>query len=287
MNTKLLALYGLKYNPFTPDVPTEALHIYPKLENFYWRIEHGFIGEGGFALLSGDPGTGKSVALRVLAERLSHIRDVQVGVLTHPSAGVSDFYRELGDIFAVPLTAHNRWHGFKNLRDRWLAHVKSTLLRPILFVDEAQEIPASVLNELRLLTSTQFDSQLLLSVILAGDQRLTNKLRHDDLIPLGSRIRVRFHMEYATPEQLMQTLEHLLACAGNPRLMSQELMQTLCDHAMGNYRALCTMAGELLATAAQQEKTQLDEKLYLEYFAVPAPHKRKAASTPSKGDTHG
>ena len=286
MNTKLLALYGLKYNPFTPDVPTEALHIYPKLENFYWRIEHGLIGEGGFALLVGDPGSGKSVALRVLSERLSHIRDVHVGILTHPSARLSDFYRELGDIFGVPLNTHNRWHGFKNLRERWLSHIKSTLFRPILFIDEAQEMPPCVLNELRLLTSTHFDSQSLLNVILAGDQRLTNKLRHDDLIPLGSRIRVRFHIEYAAPEQLMQSLEHLLACAGNPRLMSPELMQTLCDHAMGNYRALCTMAGELLATAAQQEKTQLDEKLYLECFAVPAPpHKRK--TTPSKGDVHG
>lgn len=275
MNTKLLALYGLKYNPFTPDVPTEALHAYSKIENFCWRIEHTLIREGGFALLSGDPGTGKSVTLRLLSEKLSHIRDVQVGALTHPSARLSDFYRELGDIFGVPLNAHNRWHGFKNLRERWLHHVKSTLIRPVLFIDEAQEMPPCVLNELRLLTSTQFDSHLLLSVILAGDQRLNEKLRRDELIPLGSRIRVRLNIDYISTEQLMQGLQHLLACAGNPRLMSHELMQTLCDHAMGNYRALCTMAGELLATAAQQEKIQLDEKLFLECFAVPASSRKQ------------
>jgi general secretion pathway protein A len=285
MNKKLLALYGLKYNPFTPDVPTEALHIYPKLENFYWRIEHSLIGEGGFALLSGDPGTGKSVVLRLLSEKLGQLRDVHVGVLTHPSGRLSDFYRELGDIFGVPLNAHNRWHGFKTLRERWLAHVKSTLLRPVLLIDEAQEMPTSVLNELRLLTSTQFDSHLLLSVILAGDQRLNDKLRRDELIPLGSRMRVRFTTEYASTEQLLQSLQHLLASAGNSCLMTQELMQTLSEHAMGNYRALCTMAGELLATAAQQEKTQLDEKLYLECFAVPSPSRQQ--KHPSQEKHHG
>ena len=124
-----------------------------------------------------------------------------------------------------------------------------------------------------------------MSVILAGDQRLNDKLRRDELIPLGSRIRIRLNMEYANPDQLMQSLQHLLACAGNPRLMSQELMQTLCDHAMGNYRALCTMAGELLATAAQQEKTQLDEKLYLECFAVPVPLRKQKLSS-SNGGVH-
>ena len=72
MNQQLLALYGLKWNPFSPELPTEALFITPKLENFCWRIEQAQVREGGFALIHGDPGTGKSVALRVLADRLAN-----------------------------------------------------------------------------------------------------------------------------------------------------------------------------------------------------------------------
>jgi len=53
MNQKLLAMYGLKWNPFTPEVPTEALYVPPKVENFCWRIEQAHLREGGFALIHG------------------------------------------------------------------------------------------------------------------------------------------------------------------------------------------------------------------------------------------
>ena len=56
MNKTLLALYGLKFNPFSPELPTEALHITAAVEQFCWRIEHALIREGGFALIQGDPG---------------------------------------------------------------------------------------------------------------------------------------------------------------------------------------------------------------------------------------
>lgn len=269
MHKKLLALYGLKWNPFSPELPSEALLMTPKIENFCWRIEQAHVREGGFALITGDPGTGKSVALRLLAERLAGVGELTVGALAHPQCFISDFYRELGDLFGVELRPHNRWCGFKALRERWTAHIESTLLRPVLLIDEAQEMSPAALSELRLLSSTRFDSRIILSIVLAGDARLTQKLRQDDLLPLGSRIRTRLALEYASREELLACLRHLLGAAGNPKLMTPELMATLCDHAAGNYRVLTTLGAELLAAAAQRECTQLDEKLYLEVFAAP------------------
>jgi general secretion pathway protein A len=271
MTTKLLALYGLKWNPFAPEIPPEALFTTPKIEAFCWRIEQSHVREGGFALVTGDSGTGKSVVLRLLAERLARVRDLTVGVIAHPQSPVADFYRELGDLFGVALKPHNRWNGFKTLRERWLGHLESTLLRPVLLIDEAQEMPPVVLSELRLLASTHFDSRALLSVVLAGDGRLTDLFRREELRPLGSRLRSRLTLEYATREELRACLEHLLAAAGNPSLLTAELMTTLCEHALGNYRVLTTMADELLAVAARRELPQLDEKLYLEVFAPPRP----------------
>jgi len=280
MSQKLLALYGLKFNPFSPELPTEAIHVPPRVESFCWRIEHAQIGEGGFAMIHGEPGSGKSVILRLLAERLARSADITVGIINHPQSNLADFYREMGDVFAVPLKPHNRWGGFKVLRERWIAHLESTRRRAVLLIDEAQEMRAAVLSELRLLASARFDSQPLLCVILAGDARLIEKLRREELLPLGSRIRTRLGLEHASRDELAACLTHLLASAGNASLMTPQLQQTLCDHAAGNYRVLATMAAELLAVAAQRDLAKLDEKLYLEVFSPPdsTTARRKAAA---------
>lgn len=269
MNQKLLALYGMKWNPFSSDLPTEAIYVPARVESFCWRIEHAQIREGGFAMIHGDPGTGKSVALRLLADRLARLPDITVGAINHPQSNLADFYREMGDIFGVPLRPHNRWGGFKALREAWLVHLETTRRRAILLVDEAQEMSPAALSELRLMASAQFDSQPLLCIVLAGDARLIEKLRREELIPLGSRIRTRLATEHASRDELQDCLKHLLSAAGNASLMTTKLQHTLCDHAAGNYRILTTMAAELLAAAAQRDLPQLDEKLYLEVFAQP------------------
>ena len=276
MNKKLLALYGLKFDPFISDIPTEALQMTPRIESFCWRVEQ-LAGDGGFALVTGPAGAGKSATLRLLVERLAALRDVQVGVLSRPQAGMADFYRELGDLFGVELHPHNRHAGAKVLRERWQGHIDASLCRPVLIIDEGQEMQLCVLNELRLLCSARLDSHLLLTVVLAGDQRLIERLRAEVLLPLGSRMRVRLTLERNTPEELQECLRHVLQRAGATKLMTAELIATLCDHAQGNLRALMNMAGELLALAAQREAAQIDEKLFFELFPTPSPTQLKVA----------
>ena len=275
---KLLSLWGLKWNPFSPELPSEGLLVTPKIESFAWRLEQ-LVQEGGFALISGESGTGKSVALRIIAERLSALRDVMVGVLERPQSKSADFYRELGDIFSVKLRPSNRYGGFKALRERWQAHVASSRIKPVLLVDEAQEMDPEVLNELRILSSADFDATSLLTVVLSGDGRLTELLRHQDLVPLGTRIRTRLNTESASRDELLELLGYSLSKAGNATLMTPELMDTLVDHSAGNCRLMMTMAAELLAYGIAEEVSQFDEKFYLELFHSKGPTSKKKART--------
>jgi general secretion pathway protein A len=155
----------------------------------------------------------------------------------------------------------------------------SSRIKPVLLIDEAQEMSVEVLSELRLLSSADFDAKSLLTVVLAGDGRLLERLRHPDLVPLAGRVRTRLTTEAASREELSELLSHALAKAGNATLMTPELRNTLVDHAAGNYRLLMTLGGELLAYGMAQEVAQLDEKSYLEAFQPTRPRaaaKKKA-----------
>ncbi len=263
---KLLALYGLKWNPFLPGVPIEGMWSPPDLDSYLHRVEN-LVMDGGFAMICGEPGLGKSKCLQLAAHRLEGLEDVVVGVMERPQSSLGDFYREMGDLFGVNLSPANRYGGFKALRERWREHIQTTLFRPVLLVDEAQEVSPVCLNEIRLLGSAHFDSQCLLTTVLCGDQRLPERFRSGNLVALGTRIRYRLNMEPHTSDMLLQYLDTVLDKAGNVALMTPGLKQTLVEHACGNLRLLNNMAYEVLGAGAEQETSQLTEKLFLELFS--------------------
>lgn len=270
---KKLAAFGLKYNPFTPDAPTTAMYPFPAVEAFCFRVETLAKSHGGFALKFGKPGFGKSSGLRQLCARLSQIPDVVVNTITRPQASVHDFYRELGDCFGVPLSPHNRWNGTKSLRQKWLAHIDASLYRPVVIIDEAQEMSTKLLNELRLLASVDLDARCILTIVLAADEHFPARLNMSDLLPLDSRIRVRLPYLPQPPDLLAQVIRHALSEAGNPVLFTDNLIHALSDHAAGNLRILMSMAADLLCTALLRDIDRIDDSLFFEIFApqIPTP----------------
>jgi general secretion pathway protein A len=264
-NKKLLNLYGLKWNPFDQRIPVEALVSSSQIDSFCFRIEN-LVMDGGFGMITGSPGCGKSVALRILSARLEKLKEVKVGVLTRPQSGASDFYREIGEIFGITLKGTSRWNGYKSLRKEWRDHIRSTLLRPVLLIDEAQEMLPTVLNELRMLSSDHFDSEMILTIVLCGDQRLPEKFKDESLIPLGSRIRSRLIIESASRDQLGSLLNESMDRAGNKNLMNLELVNILAEHSAGNFRVMMIMADNLLSEAVAKELPQLNETLFFEVY---------------------
>ena len=275
---KLLAQYGLKYNPFLPAIPVEDLWRPPGIDDFFYRIET-LVLDGGFAVIVGESGLGKSKISQLLAWRLGQLADVTVGVMERPQSTLGDFYRELGDVFGVNLVPSNRYGGFKALRARWQAHIKSTLCRPVLLIDEAQEVDTVCLNEIRLLGSAHFDSQCLLTTILCGDARLTARFRTPELVPLGSRAQTRLMLEPLTREDLRTFLEHLIDKAGAPHLMTDTLKSALVEHAGGYPRILAAMAADVLAAGAAKQRPVLDEQLFLETVSKPTRSRKQTTTT--------
>jgi general secretion pathway protein A len=274
---KLLALYGLKWNPFSQTIPMEAISPTPLIESFCYSMEN-LVMDGGYALVTGENGTGKTIVLRSLEARLSEMQELTVASVARPQSNIVDFYREIGELFSIELRASNRWSNFTALRQKWQNHIKASMLRPVLIIDEAQEMEEQVLSELRFLTSSRLDSYLLMSIVLCGDLRLLEKLKAPALVPLGTRIRVRQVMESASKDELKYLLTESIRKAGNASLITPVLINTLAEHSLGNYRVMMNTANTLLENAAMLERNEIDEKLYLDVFHrnKQKPEQRKA-----------
>lgn len=264
MNRQQLSHYGLRWNPFATDLPVEGLMTTPAVNGFRRRIERQLARQGGFAPVAGDPGTGKSVALRPLASRLGKADGLAVAVLAHPSSSNGDFYREMADLFGITTLRSNIRAGFKAPREHWHRHLEDTRMRPVPRVDEAREMAAKALAGPRPLASTEFDSRAIPSVALAGDGRPLAKPRGQELQPVASRIRQRLVMTGSDARELARPLDRPLDAAGNPGLMTPGLKETLVARAAGNPRALAIMADGLLLAGVEKNREVPGERLFLE-----------------------
>jgi type II secretory pathway predicted ATPase ExeA len=179
-------------------------------------LEYGLMSQAGFTVISGDIGTGKTTLIRHLLDNMD--REHTVGL-------ISNTHREFGELLQWILLAFNLDHANMNKVEMYQRFIDFIIdeyahnRRTVLIVDEAQNMAAETLEELRMLSNINADKDQALQVVLVGQRELRDTLRRPDLVQFAQRISVDYHLQPLSEAEVVGYIRHRLEVAG----ASQEL----------------------------------------------------------------
>ncbi len=208
------AFYGFKEKPFSMLPDPSFLFLSKKHRAALTLLEYGLMNQVGFCILSGEPGTGKTTILRALLNRVDD--NVKVGLIsnTHQSfGGLLDWILSVFDLHKANLT-HVEMH---QLFVDFLIDEFANNRRVLLIVDEAQNMDADALEELRMLSNVNTEKDQLLQVVLAGQPKLKENLRKPELMQFAQRIAVDYHLHSLSLTETCGYIQHRLVVAGAER----------------------------------------------------------------------
>jgi general secretion pathway protein A len=208
------SFFGLSEKPFAITPDPRYLYLSERHAEALAHLLYGINESGGFIQLTGEVGTGKTTVVRTLLSRVPHHADV--AVILNPRVTPVEFLLTICEELGVPVAAQDR-ESVKQMVDalnqRLLtAHAEGR--RVIVIVDEAQNLSAEVLEQVRLLTNLETPTQKLLQIILIGQPELRELLDRNDLRQLAQRITGRYHLKPLTRDETQGYVRHRLKVAG-------------------------------------------------------------------------
>lgn len=208
--------FGLKEPSFSIAPDPHYLFLSEQHKEALAHLLYGAGENGGFVLLTGEVGTGKTTVCRAFLEQLPE--GVDVALILNPAQSANELLTNVCDEFRIPLPKGKLSN--KMLVDRLNAYLLTAHAngrRPVLIIDEAQNLQPQAMEQIRLLTNLETTKHKLLQIFLIGQPELRRMLERDRLRQLNQRITARFHL---TPFSLKETgdyIRHRVAVAGVDR----------------------------------------------------------------------
>jgi general secretion pathway protein A len=208
--------FGLTEAPFSIAVNPRYLFMSPRHRDALAHLLYGVGTGGGFILLTGEVGTGKTTINRCLLEQLSD--DTDIAIILNPALNAMELLATVCDELRIDYDQEK--HTLKTLTDslhRYLLDNHNRDRKTVLLIDEAQHLDFDVLEQIRLLTNLETNSEKLLQIILIGQPELAQMLGRPELRQLNQRITARYNLEPLSQEETGAYIRHRLQVAGmNP-----------------------------------------------------------------------
>ena len=286
--------FGLKHEPFSIAPYPRYLFMSDRHREALAHLLYGVGGGGGFVLLSGEIGAGKTTVCRCFLEQIP--RRCNVAYIFNPKLTVQELLKSVCDEFRIPY--QHQGPGVETVKDyldplnEFLLKTHSVGQNNVLIIDEAQNLSPDVLEQLRLLTNLETSERKLLQIILIGQPELRTMLAQPELEQLAQRVIARFHLEALSEAETAQYIRHRLAVAGLARgkLFDTQAVERVHQLSRGIPRRINLLCDRALLGAYAEGKSRVDsdivEKAASEVFDITrvlAPPRAAAGRMPAWG----
>ncbi|NGX17290.1 ExeA family protein [Wenzhouxiangella sp. XN24] len=272
------SFFGLNEKPFSITPDPRYLYLGRRHAEALAHLLYGITESGGFIQLTGEVGTGKTTVVRSLLEQLPE--HAEVALVLNPRLSPAEFLLTICEELHVEVPDRSSPKAVVDALNRHLLEAHAAGRRVVLIVDEAQNLSADVLEQIRLLTNLETAKQKLLQIILIGQPELREVLARSDLRQLAQRITGRYHLEPLEADELRAYVRHRLEVAGSrAELFTPGAVKALHHHSGGVPRLVNVIADRALLGAWAREETVVSpamaRKAASEVFGEPRRRSRR------------
>ncbi len=256
------SFYGLNDSPFSIAPNPHYLYLSDRHREALAHLKYGLGETGGFVLLTGEVGTGKTTVSRTLLKQLPDNTDT--AFILNPALTELELLATLCDELEIEYSENPT---LKQLTDKISAFLLDSHREDrntLLIIDEAQHLKAEVLEQLRLLTNLETDTKKLLQVILIGQPELQVLLKRRELRQLAQRITARYHLLPLSEQEIALYVQHRLHVAGREEpLFTRKAIKYLHRQSGGIPRLTNLLCERALMAGYAQSKTPIDHKMIM------------------------
>jgi len=255
--------FGLSESPFSISVNPRYLFMSPRHRDALAHLLYGVGSGGGFILLTGEVGTGKTTINRCLLEQLPDTTDL--AVVLNPALSAVELLATVCDEFGIKYPAGT--DSLKVLTDglhQFLLSNHAAGRKSVLLIDEAQHLDFEVLEQIRLLTNLETNEQKLLQIILIGQPELSAKLARSELRQLNQRITARYDLQALNEAETRAYVQHRLQVAGLPpsqQLFANSVVREVHRLSHGIPRRINVLCERILLGAYGQQSQTISKAL--------------------------